>query len=255
MKSYRSWLNYAGATTILFGGWALITWWSGVPEQYLPGPITASRALFVLLMDPDILRQEALTLGRALIGAISASVLGIVLALAGEWSSRIRDALRPFSELLRPIPAAALVPITVFAFGFGFKFFLFVVTFVCVWPVYLNAVSALQGVHPLTLMTGRAFGCEGIEQLVRVKLPAALPEIFLGLRLATAHALIAVIVSEMLTGRDGIGGLLFQRAFAIRVADVFALTMLCGLNGWLFNQLFKLLRSRAIGWSQAMATE
>jgi ABC-type nitrate/sulfonate/bicarbonate transport system permease component len=246
--------NYIGAAVLLVGGWYLAAWAGDIPEQYFPTPLPVLKALITNLSDPDVLRQEALTLGRAITGVFLAISFGLALALAADRFVLVRQALQPVSELLRPIPAAAIVPITVFVFGFGVKFFLFVVTFVCLWPVYLNAAASLRGVNEVLLLTGRSFGCSASQLLWGVKLPAALPEIFVGIRLAAAHSLIAVIVSEMLTGRDGIGGLLFQRAFAIRVSDVFALTLLCGMNGLLFNQVFALIRERLVGWQTRMGT-
>ena len=79
-------------------------------------------------------------------------------------------------------------------------------------------------------------------------MPAALPEIFTGIRYAATISLIAVIVSEMLAGRDGIGFMIFKKAFALRTAEVFGLMFLVGVNGVLLNGLVNLLRRGVTGW-------
>ena len=83
-------------------------------------------------------------------------------------------------------------------------------------------------------------------------LPAALPEIFTGIRYAATISLIAVIVSEMLAGRDGIGFMIFKKAFALRTPEVFGLMFLVSLNGVLLNGLVNLLRRAVTGWHLRM---
>ena len=83
-------------------------------------------------------------------------------------------------------------------------------------------------------------------------LPSALPEIFVGIRVAAGISLIATVVTEMLAGRNGIGYLIFYKAFALQVADVIALTVICGINGIILTQLVGLVRIFATGWHVRM---
>ena len=100
----------------------------------------------------------------------------------------------------------------------------------------------------MPLNTGRMFGLNNWQLLWQVKLPAALPEIFTGIRYAATISLIAVIVAEMLAGRDGIGFMIFKKAFALRTPEVFGLMFLVALNGVLLNGLVSLLRRGLTGW-------
>ena len=154
---------------------------------------------------------------------------------------------RYVSDVLQPIPPAAFVPMAVFMLGLGAKLYAFVIILVTVWPPYLNGVAALSGVGAVQLNTGRMFGLSNWGLLWRIKLPAALPEIFTGIRYAATISLIAVIVSEMLAGRDGIGFMIFKKAFALRTPEVFGLMFLVGLNGVLLNGLVNLLREAGAG--------
>jgi ABC-type nitrate/sulfonate/bicarbonate transport system permease component len=100
--------------------------------------------------------------------------------------------------------------------------------------------------------TGLMLGYNRAEVLWRIKLPAALPEIFAGIRYAATISLIAVIVSEMLAGRDGLGFLIFRKAFALRTPEVYALMFVVAANGVVLNRLVALLRGWATGWHVAM---
>jgi ABC-type nitrate/sulfonate/bicarbonate transport system permease component len=88
-----------------------------------------------------------------------------------------------------------------------------------------------------------------------IVLPQAMPQIFVGIRIAATVSLIGSIVTDMFAGQDGLGYLLFERAFALRIPDVFALTLLCGLNGMIFNEMVLLLRRLMIGWHEQMVAE
>jgi ABC-type nitrate/sulfonate/bicarbonate transport system permease component len=95
-------------------------------------------------------------------------------------------------------------------------------------------------------------GCGRWTLLWRIKLPSAMPEIFAGIRYAATISLVAVVVSEMLSGSNGIGFMIYKKAFALRTADVFALMFVVGLNGVLMNGLVSLLRRGLVGWHQKM---
>jgi len=157
--------------------------------------------------------------------------------------------------LLRPMPPAAIIPISVFAIGFGLKLYLFTIVFAALWPVYFNTVAAFSGTSEVLLRTGRAFGCSRPALIARVVLPNALPQIFIGIRIAAAISLLVSVVTDMFAGQDGLGYLLFERAFALRIPDVFALTLLCGLDGMAFNEMVLILRRLVIGWHVRMTAE
>jgi ABC-type nitrate/sulfonate/bicarbonate transport system permease component len=79
-----------------------------------------------------------------------------------------------------------------------------------------------------------------------------MPEVFAGIRYAATISLIAVIVSEMLAGRDGVGFMIFKKAFAMRTPEVFALMFVVGINGVLLNGLVNILRRSFTGWHMGM---
>jgi ABC-type nitrate/sulfonate/bicarbonate transport system permease component len=163
--------------------------------------------------------------------------------------------LQPWTELLRPLPPAAIIPICMFAIGLGIKLYLFIIVFAAIWPVYFNTVAAFSGTSDVLLRTGRAFGCTRMELIRSIVLPQALPQIFIGIRIAATISLIGSVVTDLFAGQDGLGYLLFERAFALRIPDVFALTVLCGINGMLFNQMVLILRRFIIGWHEQMMAE
>lgn len=233
---------------LVLGSWQVVYAMGVVPEKYFPGIPAIAAAFWQMLTDGTVISAWATTFLRALIGLVGAAVLGIALAIISDLSPVMSRGIRYVSDVLQPIPPAAFVPMAVFMLGLGTKLYAFVIILVTVWPPYLNGVAALAGVGPVQLNTGRMFGLTNWGLLWRVKLPAALPEIFTGIRYAATISLIAVIVSEMLAGRDGIGFMIFKKAFGLRTAEVFGLMFLVGVNGVLLNGFVNLLRRAVTGW-------
>lgn len=237
---------------LVLGCWQLVYGLNLVPEKYFPSITTIAGAFWQMLNDGAVLTAWAKTFGRALSGLIGAAVLGIAMAILSDRSAVLARGFRYLSDVLQPIPPAAFVPMAVFMLGLGAKLYTFVIILVTVWPPYLNGVAALSGVGGVQLNTGRMFGLSDWGLLWRIKLPAALPEIFTGIRYAATISLIAVIVSEMLAGRDGIGFMIFKKAFALRTPEVFGLMLLVGLNGVMLNGLVNVLRRAVTGWHIGM---
>lgn len=233
---------------LVLGSWQLVYALGAVPEKYFPSIPTIAAAFWQMLTDGVVISAWATTFLRALIGLVGAAVLGVALAIISDLSPVLSRGIRYISDVLQPIPPAAFVPMAVFMLGLGTKLYAFVIILVTVWPPYLNGVAALAGVGPVQLSTGRMFGLSNRGLLWRVKLPAALPEIFTGIRYAATISLIAVIVSEMLAGRDGIGFMIFKKAFALRTPEVFGLMFLVAINGVLLNGFVNLLRKGVTGW-------
>ncbi|WP_126974762.1 ABC transporter permease [Frigidibacter oleivorans] len=237
---------------LVFGIWQAVHLAGVVPEKFFPSMPEIVGAFWRMLSDGTVITAWVTTFLRALIGLIAAASLGIALAILSDLSPVLSRGIRYVSDILQPIPPAAFVPMAVFMLGLGTKLYAFVIILVTVWPPYLNGVTALQAVSPVQVNTGRMFGLSRSQILWQVRLPAALPEIFTGIRYAATISLIAVIVSEMLAGRDGIGFMIYKKVYAMRSSDVFALMFLVACSGVLLNGLVALLRRALTGWHMRM---
>lgn len=249
------WVRRLLALLVILTIWQIVVWLELAPQRYLPAPARVAQAVVAMFASADDMRAEALTMLRALAGFALTVPFGIALGILGALVPAARKMLRPWTELLRPLPPAAIIPISVFGIGFGLKLYLLVIVFAAIWPVYFNTVAAFSGVNEVMLRTGRAYGCGKVSLITTIVLPQALPQIFIGVRIAATISLIGSVVTDFFAGQDGLGYLLFERAFALRIPDVFALTLLCGLNGMLFNQLVLVLRGLIIGWHEQMMAE
>jgi ABC-type nitrate/sulfonate/bicarbonate transport system permease component len=237
---------------ILLAVWQLVVTSQLVPPAYFPGPSAVAEAAQDLTLRGELLPAIAITLVRALAGLTGAIVLGLLIALVSTRYQLIGRAIAPVADVFRSLPPAAITPISIYFLGLGWKLYAFILVFTCFWSVYLNALDALKSVPNQQLATARIYGYDGWNRLLRVQFPAALPNTFIGIRLAASIALIAAIVAEMLAGRDGLGYLMSSAAFSLRIPDTFVGFAAVMLLGLLLNQIVVVLRRTVVGWHETM---
>lgn len=233
--------------------------WEGVSrsglvlQDYFP-PVTAILAAMAEeLRSPKFIENLLTTWMRTLSGLAIAIALGIGLAVAAARSYLLRRMLSPFVDMLRVLPPPAIVPLSIFVFGIGTKLYVFIVAFAAIWPIYINAVNAIAAPEPVLINTARSMGYGRNEILLRVRLPAALPEIFTGVRIGSGLALLGAVAAEMIAANSGLGAALYDAGFTLRITDMFALMFFIGLSGILMNALVVAARRWLIGWHIGLA--
>ena len=124
----------------------------------------------------------------------------------------------------------------------------FVIVAGCVWPILLNTIDGVRGVEPTMLEMSRSYGVSRLRSWGQVLLPAALPQIFSGLRAALSIALILMVISEMVASTNGIGFFVLnaQRTFAI--PEMWSGIILLGVLGYSLNGLLVLVERRILRW-------
>ena len=197
---------------------------------------------------PEFLRNVEASLGRLAAGyAIGASV-GVVVGVSMGSSRRARQALEPLVELLRATPAIALVPALIVILGVGDRMRIAVIAFGVVFPVLVNSIDGLRAASPELRETASLLRMGRAERILRVDLPAALPSIFAGLRVAVSIGLVMVVVSEFVGGGDGLGHYLIVKQSQFNIPELYAGILFLGLLGFVLNGVFVLVERRALFW-------
>jgi ABC-type nitrate/sulfonate/bicarbonate transport system permease component len=197
---------------------------------------------------PEFLSNVEASLGRFAAGyAIGASV-GIAIGVSMGSSRRARQALEPLVELLRATPAIALVPALIVILGVGDRMRIAVIAFGVVFPVLVNSMDGVRAASPELRETASLLRLGRAERIVRVDLPAALPSIFAGLRVAVSIGLVMVVVSEFVGGGDGLGHYLVVEQSQFNIPELYAGILFLGLLGFVLNALFVLVERRALFW-------
>jgi ABC-type nitrate/sulfonate/bicarbonate transport system permease component len=177
-----------------------------------------------------------------------AVVVGISTGLLLGVSRRARRAVAPIVEFLRAIPPPALLPFAILVIGVGDSMKVFIIAFVCVWPILLNTIDGVTGVDPTLRETTRVYGISGRDGLWRVMLPAASPQIFAGMRTSLSLALILMVISEMVASTNGIGYFVLQSQRTFAIPEMWSGILLLGILGYTLNAAFVLIERRVLRW-------
>ena len=192
------------------------------------------------------------SLMRMLVGFGLAGIIGISFGVVLGLSDLAHRASLPIVEFLRSIPPPMLIPFGLVVIGVGDAMKIFVVLFVCIWPILLSTIQGVSSVDPTLLDTARMYRIGRRDRLFRLLLPAASPQIIAGLRTSLALALIMMVVSEMVASTNGIGYFVVQSQRNFAIADMWAGIILLGLLGYVLNLLFILVERRALAWHRGV---
>ncbi|MCQ0009101.1 ABC transporter permease [Actinomadura madurae] len=188
------------------------------------------------------------SLVRILTGYLIGSALAVVLGLAGGVSLLARRALDPTINAIRPISITAWVPLALVLFGIGDRPAVFLTALATFFPVYINTLSGARYVDVGMIRAARMLGATRGEVIGKVVLPAALPSIAVGLRVAAAIAWTTVVIAEILGAKSGLGYVLIDSYNQFRFDYVIAAMISLGACGFLTDRLVQLAFARPLRW-------
>jgi ABC-type nitrate/sulfonate/bicarbonate transport system permease component len=178
--------------------------------QVLPSPAQCLIAAWNYLTPQELARHVGISLARVLGGFALAALASIVLGGFAAWYTPVARVVRPIVGLLRPIPPLAWIPMAIIWFGLGESSKVFVIFLGAFFPIFTNALRGMGSVSPVLLRAARTMDVDGPELLLRVALPAALPDIVTGLRVGLGLAFGILIAAELIAADSGIGYLIMQ---------------------------------------------
>ncbi len=177
-----------------------------------------------------------------------AILVGVPLGVMIGWSRLVAASLDPFIQVMRPVPITAWLPISLAIFGIRDFGAIFLILLGAFYPIVINATQGARDVDRNWIRAALMMGASPLQILRRVVLPAALPAIFTGLRVGLGIAWTAVIVSEMVAVKSGLGYVLWDAYYVGRIEIVIADMVSIGVMGFLSDRLIVLLEHWALRW-------
>lgn len=191
------------AVAIILFAWEALCRFGLVPAYLLPAP---SQVIVALVTDAPLIAQHAATtLAEAGMGLAAGVVLGFVLAVCMDRFDWLYYALSPLLTVSQTIPAIAIAPLLVLWFGYGMLPKVVLIILTTFFPIAVSLVSGFKSVDPDQIDLLRTMGASPWQVFRYVKLPAAAPQFFAGLKISVAYAIIAAVVAEWLGGFSGLG--------------------------------------------------
>jgi NitT/TauT family transport system permease protein len=227
------WLAPVAVALVVLAAWQALVTWYAVPVYLVPSPLVVAQAL---LRDwPLLAHSLGVTLGIALAALALATLLGTAAALLFVQSRWLELSLFPYAVLLQVTPIVAIAPLIVIWVHDTWAALTLCALVVAIFPVISNTTLGLRSVDPGLLDLFRLYGAGRWQVLWRLRVPAALPYFFGGLRIASGLALIGAVVAEFVAGTGGQGaGLAYQILLAglqLNVPRLFAALVLITLAG------------------------
>lgn len=214
----------------------------------LPTPIEVGTALKDFIVSGSLFGDVYWSLRRALFGLICGGVLGVIVGTITGRIDAFNWLLTPVFNGLRALPPVAIVPLVVVWAGLGEPAKIFITSWAAFFPVWLNTHAGVSSVDKMIIWAARSLGARSDRLLFAVTLPAALPQILVGFRLAISSTLICVIVAEMTGAYAGLGYRLQTSYLVFRVDRMLACMVVLAFIGVAGDRSFCCFASRLFPW-------
>ena len=210
----------------------------------------AVRTIPSILGDKESLINILASLRRMAIGFGVGIAVSIPLGLLMGRSRGVASFFNPLLMIVYPVPKAALMPIIMLWLGVGELAKILVIFLGVSLPVIYHSFQGAKAVEEKMLWSGAAMGLSAAQRMIRIVLPAALPEILTGCRTGLVLALITMVTSEMIARQSGVGNILFNSLDMGQYDTVYAMIIIIGAMGIGLDAAFERLRSRLVRWSE-----
>src|SRR5262245_11212869 len=230
--------------------WELASRFGWQDPQMLPAPSEALLAAARLLGPWDLAQHVGISLFRILAGFGLATVVGVLLGIVLGWSPLAARCLRPFVEVLRPIPPLAWLPLAIIWFGLGEPSKVFVIFLGAFFPIFTSAWRGMTMVSPTLIRAAQTMDVDGVRLLWRVAIPATLPDIAAGLRIGFGLAFGILVAAELIAAKSGMGYLIMEaRQLGQLGIAIFGIFLIGVVNLVADHQLARAVRASIGRWS------
>jgi NitT/TauT family transport system permease protein len=222
---------------------------AGLVDPHFVSPLhEVLRAWWGMAKDGSMWRQTHASLVRIVAGFGLAIVVGVPLGALTAWYRSVREVTTPVLEIFRNTAPLAILPVFMLVLGIGETSKIAIVCYACLFPILLNTVSGVGNVDQQLLRTARVLGLSPIATFVKVVLPAALPTIFTGVRIAGATSVLVLIAAEMVGATAGLGYFINYAQMNYLIPQMYAAILTTTVLGLVVNYSLVGLERRFSRW-------
>jgi ABC-type nitrate/sulfonate/bicarbonate transport system permease component len=231
---------------IVLAAWELYVVWGDVRESTLPPPTAVAESLWE---NREMLAENAwVTIKEILIGFAVAIVVGVGVATLIRSSQKIERAVYPWLVVSQMIPIPAIAPILVIWTGFDLRPKIMVIALVSFFPIAVNTIDGLRAAEPELLNLLRTLKANAWQRFRKAQLPAALPFLFSGLKVAAAFSVIGAVFAEWVGASEGLGYLILVLNNQTATTDMFAVIVVLALIGISLFLIVTLVERLMLPW-------
>ncbi|WP_067820750.1 ABC transporter permease [Nocardia inohanensis] len=219
-----------------------------VDEVFLPPFTAVLDAGLGLIRNGQLQEHVSASLTRSFTGFAIALATAVPVGVAIAWYRPVAEFLSPILELFRNTAALALLPVFVLILGIGETSKIALVVYASFFPILLNTITGVRTVDPLLVKSAVSLGFSPIPLFLKVVLPASVPSIFTGIRMAASASILVLIAAEMVGARAGLGYLITAAQQNFQIPDMYAGIVAISLVGLTFNGVLVAIERRLSRW-------
>ena len=237
----------AVAATLLIA-WEVMSRLGVLRPVLFSSPLVIGRTLVNSFASGEMPGHLLATLTRTVAGLALGAIPGLLLGLAMGWSPALRRALDPIFAALHPIPKIAILPLLMIFLGIGEASRIAVASVAAFFPMLINTMAGVRAINPIYFEVAQNYGASRYNLFSRVVLPASLPLVFSGLRLAANVTLLVTISAEIVMADRGLGSLVWLAWETLRVELLYATLVVIASLGIALTGGLKLIRRAVVPW-------
>ncbi|RXF69271.1 ABC transporter permease [Hansschlegelia zhihuaiae] len=217
----------------------------------VPSPADVLASAETAFLSGTFFEHVGMSCRRILFGFLIAAAVAVPLGLLMGRFRLLREAVFPVSEVLRPIPAIAWVPMAIMLWPTNEQSIVFITFLGSFFPILLNTLHGMSTVDPVLVRAARSLGASEAATFREVYLPATLPQIFTGLTVGMGVAWVSLIAAEMISGQFGIGYFTWEAYSLVQYSDIALGMIAIGVLGLASSFAIRLIGRLAMPWSAA----
>jgi sulfonate transport system permease protein len=222
-----------------------------VSKNILPTPVTIAVTFYEMIASGEIFKHLQISIWRAALGFFLGGGLGLAFGLAAGLFKRFEHSVDPSVQMLRTIPHLAITPLFILWFGFGEFSKVLLIAKGAFFPLYVNTFLGIRNVDSKLFDVARVLEFNRWKQITQLVLPAALPNILLGLRLSIGVAWLGLVVAELMGSSEGVGYLILDARQFSQTAIVFVGIIIFAVVGKGSDSLVRYLEKKWLKWQDS----
>ena len=219
-----------------------------VSKLFLPGPLDVFEAFGDLVKEGELAQDLGVSGQEFVSGYVLAAVTGIPLGLVLGWYPRVRYAFDPFVTFLYATPRIVLLPLFIIWFGIGVESKIAVIFLGAFFAILISTTAGVRNLDAHLIRVARSFGAGDLTIFRTIALPGSVPFVLTGLRLGIGHALIGVVVGELVAAQHGIGKMMMIAGATFQSSKVFAGLFFIAATGMLLTYVLQRLERHFDAW-------
>jgi NitT/TauT family transport system permease protein len=247
-RKRRLWDSDAVSHYIAFGAslvcaliiWTSLAWWVGKPA-FLPSPRATLDGAIELIRNGQLMENVSASLSRIVAGYIIGTCIGIPLGLFMGKSKIVRAFVDPYVEFFRFIPPIAFVTLAIIWFGLGEASKIVLIVYTTLFMVAINTMIGVLSIDPDKRFAALCLGASERQVFFHVTIPASIPSIVTGMKIAMGNSFMTVVSAEMVAAKSGVGFLIFNSRLFLLTEWIFVGIITLGLMGFITDRALRIL--------------